>query len=137
MTRHQPIHMFIEDALKYYIKRESDVEQASLQIGVAFAIAAAQEDGTICHSSNQSVEQTHNFDHAMLDCAANCPKKVRALITIAEHSLETQSFLDRLEIAYSGKRLTMKRITHPDHANSAVKLLKARVARRKKLAQPT
>jgi hypothetical protein len=109
MKKHQPIHMFIE--------------------------AAAQEDGAICHTSNQSVEQTRNFDDAMLDCTVNCPKKVRALITIAERSLETQGFLDRLEIAYYGKRLTIKRITNPSHARSAVKLLKARASHRKKVNQ--
>ena len=137
MTRHQPIHMFIEDALKYYIKRESDAEQASLEISVAFTLSAQLNDGTIHDPSKYEQEQIRHFDDAMLDCVAHNPNRVRALIDIAEHSLETQSFLDRLEVAYFGKRLTIKRITNPDRALSAVKLRTARAARRNKLAQPT
>lgn|GEM_PF-5350925 len=59
----------------------------------------------------------------------------RNLVKLGEISPVFNKVLDQIEAEYGGTRITIKRITDPEYADTAQKLLKARDLRRKKLAQ--
>jgi hypothetical protein len=73
---------------------------------------------------------------SLLDALISQKGGFKAMIEISEKSLPLSQAIDQIEHEYSGKRMTIKHITDPNRARVAEKLLKARVARRKKLAQP-
>ncbi len=57
------------------------------------------------------------------------------IIQVSEKSPLLGTTLDQIEREYGGSRITLKRITAPEYAEAAEKLLKARVRHRKKLVQ--
>jgi hypothetical protein len=71
----------------------------------------------------------------VLDTLLRKKGSYKAIVEISEKSRALTGVLDQIENDYSGKRMTLKRITDPGRASVAEKLLKARVLHRKKLAQ--
>jgi hypothetical protein len=72
---------------------------------------------------------------SILDALVCCKGGYKSLIEISESSPTLSAMLDRIEKEFGGSRITLKRVTAPEHAEAADKLIKARAAYKKKLGQ--
>ncbi|CAM8663906.1 hypothetical protein MCEREM30_03415 [Paracoccaceae bacterium] len=127
----------IKRILTKRIRKAVDLEEAAKGMDCfdEFASAISKSKG------ETPEEQTHwkgqYISKSLLDVLISQKGGFKTMIEISEKSPPLSQTIDQIEHEYTGKRMTMKRITDPDRALAAEKLLKARVARRNKLAQPT
>ncbi len=128
---HDPIKLI----LKRRIRKTVDLKEAARVMDCVDAFANAI---SICECETleeQIIWKGQCVTKSVLDALIDRTGGYKTMIEISEKSLPLRAAIDQIEQEYSGKRMTIKRITDPNRALAAEKLLKARVARRKQLAQ--
>ena len=133
MLSDQPIERIIS-RLK---RRRMDFETAADGMNLVDEIAGNIAKQKIADIDAQLAWKVQYFSKLVLIALHAQKGGYKKIIDLSEKCTGLAAALDQIERDYGGSRITLKRITDPNHAEAAGKLLKARIARRKKLAHAT
>ena len=127
----------IERILSRLKRRRVDLESAANSMKLVDEIVGNIAEQKTADIDAQVAWKTQYFSELVLNALYAQKGGYKKIIDLSEKCAGLAAALDQIERDYGGSRIAMKRITDPNHAEAAEKLLKARVARRKKLAQQT
>lgn len=125
----------IEAILTRYLNKKIELDAAAQKVDwiqKTYGVFAAGKGSTPEEQDRWKYQYLCNW---VLDTLLRQRGSYKAIVEISEKSRALTGVLDQIERDYSGKRMTLKRITDPGRAIVAEKLLKARAAHRNKLAQ--
>jgi hypothetical protein len=125
----------IERIMSRLKRRRVDFETAADGMKLVDEIAGNIAKQKIADIDAQLAWKVQYFSKLVLNALYAQKGGYKKIIDLSENCTGLAAALDQIERDYGGSRITMKRITDPNHAEAAEKLLKARVARRKQLAQ--
>lgn len=118
-------------------RKKVDLETAAKKMDWVCEIAGFIATSKCETPEEQILWKGQYISKSLLDALISQKGGFKTMIEISEKSLPLSDAIDQIEHEYIGKRMTMKHITDPNRAHAAEKLHKARIARRKKLAQVT
>ena len=121
--------------LGQYRRKKVELDAAAQKVDWVHKVYGVFAKGKGATQEDQDRWKEQHLCNSVLDTLLRQKGGYKAMIEISEKSKALTDVLDQIEINYSGKHMTLKRITDPDRALAAEKLLKARAAHRKKLAQ--